>query len=353
MMQKFRTRVVAFGILAFTLLAVSTAATFGTDTNKDGVLTAEEARANRREIRKERDRSEAEEGREPTLRDVRYGPYLRNLLDFYQARSDKPTPLLICFHGGGFVGGDKSHYANNELLKKCLESGISVVSANYRFIRPKDGEPGYPFPAPMLDGARTIQFVRSKAQEWNIDPPRVALTGGSAGACMSIWLAVHDDLTNPASEDPIEQQSTRVSCAIGYEGQTTLIPEEILKNIGGNPTIHPSLLPLYGVESMEDLKQPKIQELMHEATALNHVSRGDPPLYLKYGGKLAGTPLPPETSIGVSIHHAMFGKLMQDKYQALGLECTLSANDVPAEESEWEFLYRHMGLKAKEQSGQP
>ena len=289
----------------------------------------------------------------PSEKDVRYGPYLRNVLDFYKADSEPPTPVLICFHGGGFVAGDKSSYAKNDLIRQCLEAGISVVSANYRFIRPKDGEPGYPYPAPMLDGARAIQFVRSKALEWNIDPERVALTGGSAGACMSIWLATHDDLAKPDSEDPVERESTRVSCVVGYGGQTTLIPEEILENIGGNPTIHPSLFPLYGVESMEELQKPEIRKMMHDATALNHVSRDDPPMYLKYGGTLAGTPLPPDTKIGVSIHHAMFGKMMQDKYNELGLECTLSAEDVPAKESEWEFLCSHWGLDPRGESEQP
>ena len=294
-----------------------------------------------------------EELAEPTSRDVRYGPYLRNVLDLYKADSETPTPVLVCFHGGGFTGGDKTKGTGIGLDTKCLESQVSVVKANYRFIRPKDGEPGYPFPAPMLDGARAIQFVRSKAAEWNIDPRRVALTGESAGACMSIWLAVHDDLAKKDSADPVERESTRVTCAIGRGGQTTLNPKTILENIGGNPTIHPSLLPLYGVETMKDLERPDVQKLMKEATALNLVTKDDPPLYLQYGGTLAGTPLPPDTPIDVSIHHAMFGKLMQDKYKVLGLDCVLSCGDVEAGESDWEFLRKHLGLGASGQFPKP
>ncbi|MEQ1830195.1 MAG: hypothetical protein ABL921_29830, partial [Pirellula sp.] len=44
----------------------------------------------------------------PTRQDVAYGPHERNVLDFYQAKSDKPTPLVIFIHGGGFVGGNKN-----------------------------------------------------------------------------------------------------------------------------------------------------------------------------------------------------------------------------------------------------
>ena len=44
----------------------------------------------------------------PTLADVRYGPHERQVLDFYQAKSDKPTPLLFFIHGGGWMAGDKN-----------------------------------------------------------------------------------------------------------------------------------------------------------------------------------------------------------------------------------------------------
>src|SRR5438445_589428 len=43
----------------------------------------------------------------PTHADVRYGSHERNVLDFYQAKSDRPTPLLFFIHGGGWVNGDK------------------------------------------------------------------------------------------------------------------------------------------------------------------------------------------------------------------------------------------------------
>jgi len=46
----------------------------------------------------------------------------------------------------------------------------------------------------MHDCARAIQFLRSKAARWNIDPKRIAATGGSAGAGISLWLGFHDDL---------------------------------------------------------------------------------------------------------------------------------------------------------------
>jgi acetyl esterase/lipase len=41
----------------------------------------------------------------PTHAEVRYGPHERNVLDFWQAASDTPAPLVLVVHGGGWKGG--------------------------------------------------------------------------------------------------------------------------------------------------------------------------------------------------------------------------------------------------------
>ena len=115
----------------------------------------------------------------PDFGNIRYGPHERNVLDLWMAkphsRTDVPTPVVIFFHGGGFKSGDKSSVPSG-LLARCLEAGISVASANYRLSQMAA------FPAPMLDGARAIQYLRSHAQELEIDPERIAASGSSARA---------------------------------------------------------------------------------------------------------------------------------------------------------------------------
>jgi hypothetical protein len=58
-----------------------------------------------------------------------------------------------------------------------------------------------------------VQFLRMKAKEWNLDPKRFALSGNSAGAGISLWLAFHDDMADPTDKDPIARESTRLWCA--------------------------------------------------------------------------------------------------------------------------------------------
>ena len=140
---------------------------------------------------------------DPTAADFVYGTDSeRQKFDFWQAKSDRPTPLVLLIHGGGWVGGDKNTYGT-AAIQPYLDAGISVVSLNYRFIAQamqQQVEP--PVKACVLDAARALQTIRAKAQEWNLDPKRVGATGGSAGACTSLWLALHDDLADPKSRRP-------------------------------------------------------------------------------------------------------------------------------------------------------
>ena len=126
----------------------------------------------------------------PDAANVSYGPHERNVLDLWLAKSDAPTPLLVFIHGGGFSAGGKEQVAA-PLIEDCLKNGISVAAINYRL------SPEHHFPDHYMDSARAIQFLRSKAKEYNLDPNRVAATGGSAGAGTSLWIAFHDDMADP------------------------------------------------------------------------------------------------------------------------------------------------------------
>ncbi|MDR3406435.1 MAG: alpha/beta hydrolase [Chthoniobacter sp.] len=274
---------------------------------------------------------------EPTLKDVRYGKYDRDVLDVFQVKTVKPAPVLIYYHGGGWLGGDKKDVNPEPILKR----GIAVVAADYRFTT---GTPdAAPFPAPMLDSARVVQFVRSKAKEWNIDPNRIALTGSSAGAVICMWIAYHDDLAKPASPDPVERFSTRVTCVLPQSGPSTLDPQLILKRIGGDHSVTGALLPFYGVKSFDELDAPDKQKLVADASAINHVTKNAPPTFMQYVFPLGGTPLPENTPINNSIHHPEFGVMLKEKLDAAGVENFLqTAGDGSDPQAMWTFLVKHL-----------
>src|SRR5467141_267825 len=99
----------------------------------------------------------AEDNPAPDLANVKYGPHPRNALDLWKAESEKPAPLVVFIHGGGFRGGSKEQLSS-ALLQGLLEKGISVMAINYRL------SPEVHFPAHYLDCARAIQFARLNAK---------------------------------------------------------------------------------------------------------------------------------------------------------------------------------------------
>ncbi len=279
----------------------------------------------------------------PTFADVRYGKYDRDVLDVFQVKTAHPAPVLIFFHGGGWLGGDKKNFDPHPILHPdfLLKNGIAVVAANYRFTT---GTPdAAPYPAPMLDSARVVQFVRSKAKEWNIDPNRIALTGSSAGAVISMWIAYREDMAKPASTDPVERFSSRVTCIIPQSGPATLDPKLILKRIGGDPTVTGALLPFFGIKSFAELDAPEKQALVAEASPITHITKDDPPTFMIYVFPLGGTPLPKNTPINVSIHHSEFGVMLKEKLDAAGVENVLwTPGDGSDPQALWGFLLKHL-----------
>lgn len=200
-------------------------------------------------------------------------------------------------------------------LQALLDAGISVAAINYRFTRQAKGI-APPVKAPLHDAAQALQFIRSKAVEWNINPTRIGATGSSAGACTSLWLAYHDDLADPTSTDPIARQSTRLMCIAVRKPQTTLDPaqaKEWIPNIayGGHA---------FGKKSFEQALAdresllPWIAEFSPYALA----TKDDPPVALFYSeapamGKDQTDPT----------HSANYGVGLQQRCKDLGIKCDL------------------------------
>jgi acetyl esterase/lipase len=249
----------------------------------------------------------------PAFADVSYGPHARNVLDFWKAQGDGPRPLFVHIHGGGWVGGDKR--ISGDVVRPYLEKGISCASINYRLT----GEA--PLPAPVHDAARAIQFIRSKAEDWNIRKDRIALTGGSAGACTSMWILLHDDLADPKSDDPVLRESTRVTAAAVNAGQTSIDPKVIEGWLGPNVLKHRMIWMAVGEPDMDAAlaNYDKHESTYREFSPYNHLDGDDPPLLMTYGPNMK---LPSEDA-GHGIHHPVYGVKMKEKSDRLSHECHL------------------------------
>ena len=253
------------------------------------------------------------------LKDVAYGSHPRQVLDFYQAKSDQPTPVVFYIHGGGWRGGDKKTNP-----KAFLDKGISVVAINYRYVQngvEDKVEP--PVKAPLEDAACALQFVRSKATEWNLDTTRIGATGGSAGACSSLWLAFHDDMADPDSDDPIARESTRLYCAAVNGAQVSLDPKELrewMPNYGYGA--HAFGLPNF--QSLIDNRE-NVLKWIKEYSPIEHVSIDDPPIALFYGGEVPVVGASPKDPT----HSGIMGVKLEERLKAMDVEVVLVHQERP------------------------
>lgn len=271
------------------------------------------------------------------LSEVSYGPHERNVLDLWKAKSPTPTPLVVFIHGGGFRGGSKEALSA-ALLDKLLASGISVMAINYRL------SPEVSFPAHYMDSARAIQFARSKAKEWNLDAKRVGATGGSAGAGTSLWIGFHDEMADAKNADPVLRESTRLSCMAVNGAQSSYDPRVIKQWVGEAAARHPALEGFFGINP-DERDTPKAHKRYEAASAINLLTRDDPPVYAFYSEARV---LPPSPKDGQGIHHINFGLRLKEKMDALGIECTVRHRDEGAEPDKETaaFFVKHLTGKA-------
>jgi arylsulfatase A-like enzyme len=255
-------------------------------------------------------------GPAPQRTNIRYGKHERHVLDLWLAKSEKPTPLVFVIHGGGWSGGEKERVHRFADVQKLLDAGISVAAINYRLMRHSAGVVP-PVKAPLHDAARALQFVRSKAREWNIDKTRIGAAGGSAGACSSLWIAYHDDMADPRSADPVARESTRLACAAVVGAQTTLDPKQ-MKEWTPNSKYGGHAFGKKGFASFLADRE-KILPWIAEYSPYALVSAGDPPVFISYGAPPAvGKPQKDPT------HTANFGVGLQLRCKEFGLECVVA-----------------------------
>jgi acetyl esterase/lipase len=181
-------------------------------------------------------------------------------------------------------------------------------------------------PAAYRDCGRGLQFLRHHAGKWNLDPARVASTGGSAGAGTSLWLAFHDDLADPKSEDPVARQSTRLSCVAVQNAQSSYDPRfaEAIGLPRPNFERHEFFLPFYGIKA-DEIDTPKAYKLYEEAAPVTYLTRDDPPVLLTY--TYADEKVTKESNLGLVVHHPRFGIALKERMDKLGIECEVVYRD--------------------------
>ncbi|ADW69819.1 alpha/beta hydrolase [Granulicella tundricola] len=186
----------------------------------------------------------------------------------YPAPGAGPHAAVIVMPGGGYnhlvmekEGAVEARWLN--------ERGVSAYVLEYRLF------PKYLYPAPLLDGARAVRYVRANASKLGVKADAIGVWGFSAGGHMAGYLAAIHDAGKAAAGEAVERVSSRPDFAILSYARLTMSAD----------------VPRNG--SMEDLIGPKpTQEIIDAIDPGKHVTKDASPSFIySTGGDMSVDPL--------------------------------------------------------------
>lgn len=196
-------------------------------------------------------------------------------LDIYvpEKPSDKPLPLIVHIHGGGWIGGNKFPCP----VMMMVIQGYVVASVEYRFSQKAK------FPAQIQDCQAAIRWLRAHAKQYNIDTERVGAVGGSAGGHLSALVGTSGGKKAFAPIGGNEEQSDRVQAVCDIFGPTdfsTVVQQAAedknVKNIFAFNTPRDPYSSLIGTK-LDD--KPKADAV----SPVHYVSKDNPPFLILHG----------------------------------------------------------------------
>jgi acetyl esterase/lipase len=231
----------------------------------------------------------AQEKRTPAFDGIVYGVADGQTLtmDYYAPHGGVPGreklhPIAIIIHGGGYHGGDSRSGSEAYVADFLAPAGYAVFSVNYRLA------PKYPYPFMVLDVQRAVRYIRHHAQEWNADPDRIALVGGSAGGFLSNMVGLLNAPGDANAEDPVDRESARAQAVVSLYAQSSF------EFVPLNADVHRLLDPL--------IAEKGEKEAIREASPITYVNRDDPPFLEILGDQDEYIPFAEATNLQDALH---------------------------------------------------
>ncbi len=153
----------------------------------------------------------------------------KDLLDIYMPEDEKNVPVLVYFHGGALLMGNKSW--GEELGKLLAHAGIGLVSVNYRL------SPEFQHPSHVSDAAKATAWVINNIKTYGGNPDKVYVGGHSAGAYLAALLAIdHSHLRAQGIESSEISGAVLISPFLYVEetARDRIARDTIYKTIWGN-----------------------------------------------------------------------------------------------------------------------
>lgn len=207
----------------------------------------------------------------------RVGGYRGTMFLFLpKLRRPQRVPIVVYFHGGSLIHGSavigagqryRKDWVIAEIERQVVEHGFAFASVNYRLA------PKYKWPAQIDDATASIRFLKARASTLGIDPSEISVMGDSAGGALASLVgvtSVSDRHGGPFASGPFRKESSNVRAVVDMFGPVDR------RYYAANWVTHHGIqaTPAFGVIT------PK---LVHSASAVSYVRRGDPHFLIVQG----------------------------------------------------------------------
>ncbi len=186
-----------------------------------------------------------------------------------------PHPCVVCFHGGGWTGGNRldlcGPYAfapggkDKGILRVLAENGFAAASVGYRLA------PKHQFPAQIIDAKTAVRFLRANAKKYDLDADRFAALGFSAGGHLASLLGTTDSTAGFDGQEHAEADGS-VTCVVNFFGPCDLA------TYGGTRFVEEAfMVPVLGKACRTD------KAIYKKASPIEYVSKASAPTLFIHG----------------------------------------------------------------------
>ena len=226
-------------------------------------------------------------GADVVYRDLAYGDDspLQALDIYLPDNGDRPYPMLVAIHGGGFSGGDKEDGQIIPVLAG-LTRGYAVVGLDYRL------SPEATFPAAISDVKAAVRWLRAHADEFGLDGSRIALWGDSAGGNLAALAGAAGDSDALRGPDPANaDQPETVQAVVDWFGPISFLQTD--RDFQAAGFDRPSALD--GRSFLSEYLGAPLDEVPGKVKAsdpITYLTPADPPILIEHGTADGTVPYP-------------------------------------------------------------
>lgn len=204
-------------------------------------------------------------------------------LDVFTPKENKNGAAIVWVVSGGWFSSHDS--VNAAPIAEYLRRGYTVFAVVH------GSNPKYTIPEVVEDMNRSVRFIRSRAKQYDIDPNRIGITGGSAGGHLSLMQGTAGTPGKADAKDPVDRESSRVQAVACFFPPTDFLnygkPGE---NALGRGTLAAFKAPFDFHEFDPKTKsfvavtdEEKILAIGKTISPVNHATADDPPTLIIHG----------------------------------------------------------------------